>query len=166
VRLIFDSSVDRSTTCLSLLSADRSNFVPSVSRRSTLHCNAARSPRRRPARLRDVSYNSSAARQDDSDSGRERVVARPAASTRLEKKYSSNVSVLEYSFNSTPGRTFQFSLPVFQINEQLLEFLANLAPSPSSTSCEFCDLIHKKLHSSLYRVIGSLLTVTDCSNDV
>jgi len=82
------------------------------------------------------------------------------------KKYSSNVSVLEYSFNSTPGRIFQFSLPVFQINEQLLEFLANLAPSPSSTSCEFCDLIHRKLHCSLYRVIGSLLTVTDCSNDV
>ena len=140
MRLIFDSSVDRSTTCLSLLSADRSNFVPSVSRRSTLHCNAARPPRRRRARLRDVSYNSSAARQDDSDSGRERVVARPAASSLLDsKKYSSNVSVLEYSFNSTPGRIFQFSLPVFQINEQLLEFLANLAPSPSSTSCEFCD---------------------------
>jgi len=49
--------------------------------------------------------------------------------------YSSIVLVLEYSFNSTPGRKFQFPVPAFQINEQLLEFCATKAPSPSS-----CDL--------------------------
>ena len=51
------------------------------------------------------------------------------------KKYSSNVLVLEYSFNSASGRKFQFLVPVFQINKQLLELYANLAPSPSS--CNF-----------------------------
>ena len=40
------------------------------------------------------------------------------------KNYSSNVSVLQCSFNSTSGRKFQFPVPVFQ----LLEFYANLAP--------------------------------------
>jgi len=63
------------------------------------------------------------------------------------KKYSSNVLVLEYSFNSASGRKFQFPVPVFQINKQLLEVYANLAPSPSScdlrlASCELCNLIH------------------------
>jgi len=53
------------------------------------------------------------------------------------KKYSSNVLVLEYSFNSACGWKFQFPVPVFQIKKQLLELYANLAPSPSS-----CDLIH------------------------
>ena len=48
------------------------------------------------------------------------------------KKYSSNVLVLEYSFNSASGRKFQFPVPVFQINKQLLELYANLVPSPSS----------------------------------
>ena len=43
--------------------------------------------------------------------------------------------VLEYSFNSTFGRKFQFSVLVFKLKEQLLEFYANVAPSPSS-----CDL--------------------------
>jgi len=56
------------------------------------------------------------------------------ASTRLQK-YSSNVLVLEYSFNSASGRKFQFPVTVFQINKQLLELYANLAPSPSN-----CDL--------------------------
>jgi len=51
------------------------------------------------------------------------------------RKYSSNVLVLEYSFNSTSGQKIQFPVPVFQINKQLLELYANLAPSPSS-----CDL--------------------------
>jgi len=46
-------------------------------------------------------------------------VDRPAASRLLldSKNYSSNVLVLEYSFNSTLGRKFQFPVPVFQINE-------------------------------------------------
>jgi len=51
------------------------------------------------------------------------------------KQYSSNVLVLEHSFNSASGRKFQFTVSVFQINKQLLELYANLAPSPSS-----CDL--------------------------
>jgi len=51
------------------------------------------------------------------------------------KKYSSNVLVLEYSFNSISGQKIQFPVPVFQINKQLLELYAHLAPSPSS-----CDL--------------------------
>ena len=51
------------------------------------------------------------------------------------KQYSSNVSVLEYSFNSASDRKVQFPVPVFQINKQLLQLYANLAPSPSS-----CDL--------------------------
>ena len=70
------------------------------------------------------------------------ITSRPATSIRVlastlldSKKYSSNVLVLEYSFNSTSGRKFQFLVPVFQINKQLLELYANLAPSPSS-----CDL--------------------------
>jgi len=67
------------------------------------------------------------------------------------KKYSSNVLVLEYSFNSSFGRKFQFPVTVLQINKQLLELYANLAPSPSS--CELGDLIHWKLHCSLYQVI-------------
>jgi len=50
------------------------------------------------------------------------------------KKYSSNVLVLEYSFSSASGQKFQFPVPVFQINKQLLELYADLAPSPSS--CE------------------------------
>jgi len=70
---------------------------------------------------------------------------RPAAITRnysTPKIYSSNVLVLEYSFNSASGQKFQFLVPVFQIKKQLLEleFYANLAPS--SWSCKFCDLIH------------------------
>jgi len=48
------------------------------------------------------------------------------------KQYSSNVSVLEYSFNSASSQKVQFPVPVFQINKQLLELYANLAPSPSS----------------------------------
>ena len=49
--------------------------------------------------------------------------------------YSSIVLVLEYSFNSTSGRTFQFPVPPFQINKQVFEFCATKVPSPSS-----CDL--------------------------
>ena len=37
--------------------------------------------------------------------------------------------MLKYSFNSTSGRTFQFSVPRFLISEQLLRFYADLAPS-------------------------------------
>jgi len=51
------------------------------------------------------------------------------------KKYSSNVFVLEYTFNFATGRKFQFPVSVFQINKQLSELYANLAPLPSS-----CDL--------------------------
>jgi len=48
------------------------------------------------------------------------------------RNYSSNVLVLEYSFNSTSGRKFQFPVPAFQINELWSTFYANLAPSTSS----------------------------------
>ena len=48
------------------------------------------------------------------------------------QNYSSNVSVLEYSLNSIFGRRYQFPVPIFQLNEQLLEIYANLAPPPSS----------------------------------
>jgi len=58
------------------------------------------------------------------------------------KKYSSNVLVLEYLFNSASGRKFQFPVPVFQINKQLSELYANLAPLPSS-----CDLRALRLNS-------------------
>ena len=62
--------------------------------------------------------------------------------------YSSNVLVLEYSFNSTSGRKFQFPVVVFlQINQQLLEFCANLAPSPSS--CDLRVLRLKSLENAL-----------------
>jgi len=51
------------------------------------------------------------------------ITSRPAASTQVldSKKYSSNVLVLEYSFNSASSRKFQFPVPVFQINKQLFE---------------------------------------------
>jgi len=62
------------------------------------------------------------------------------------KQYSSNVSVLEYSFNSASGQKVQFPVPVFQINKQLLELYANLPGSFTFklrlASCELCDLIH------------------------
>jgi len=73
------------------------------------------------------------------------------------KKYSSNVLVLEYSFNSTSGRKFQFPVPVFQINKQLLQLYANLAPLP--LSCELRALRLNSLEIALQPILGySFLT--------
>jgi len=73
------------------------------------------------------------------------------------KKYSSNVLVLEYSFNSTSGRKFQFPVPVFQINKQLLQLYAILAPLP--LSCELRALRLNSLEIALQPILGySFLT--------
>ena len=73
------------------------------------------------------------------------------------KKYSSNVLVLEYSFNSTSGRKFKFPVPVFQINKQLLQLYANLAPLP--LSCELRALRLNSLEVALQPILGySFLT--------
>jgi len=81
------------------------------------------------------------------------------------KKYSCNVLVLEYSFNSASGRKFQFLVPVFQINKQLLELYANLAPSPSS--CNFRIASFATLEIALQPIPAySCLTVTECRNDM
>ena len=64
---------------------------------------------------------------------------------------------LEYTFNSTSGQKFQFLVPVFQINEQLLELYANSAPSLSS--CDLRVLRHNLLEIALQPIPGySFLT--------
>jgi len=69
------------------------------------------------------------------------------------KKYLSNVLVLEYSFNSASSLKFQF----FQINKQVLELYANLAPSPSS--CQLRALRLNSLEIALQPIPGySFLT--------
>jgi len=71
-------------------------------------------------------------RKVDSNAFADANVTRPAEVTREylrvldSKNYSSNVLVLEYSFNSTSDRKFQFPVPVFQINEQLLNIVCKL----------------------------------------
>jgi len=87
-------------------------------------------------------------RKVDSNAFADANVTRPAEVTREysrvldSKNYSSNVLVLEYSFNSTSDRKFRFPVPVFQINEQLLEYcMQTWLLHLQVAICEFCDLI-------------------------
>jgi len=92
---------------------------------------------------------------------------RPAACMRELQYLTPKITGVMFQYSSTRCQ-FHFRLEIsisgssfFQISEQLLEFYANLAPSS-------CNLRLNSLETAQQPIAGysSLLTVTDCRNEV